>query len=95
MKATGNSQAPSGKGKRGSKKVVEIPELTDEDKSRIEAEKAQEARLKERHKGIYTRIVAKRGYELTEQKDIIVEWTHVHKLANKFNDSQIEALHMA
>lgn len=83
-----------GKSNRGRKpKQVEVPELTEEEKARLEAEKLAQEALKERHKAIFSRIVARRGYELTDQKDIIIEWTHVHKLADKFKDNQIEAIH--
>lgn len=87
------SKPGKSRGKPKPEKVVELPALTDEDRARIEEEQVKKAELEARHKGIYTRIVGRRGYELTDRKDIIVEWTHVHKLAGKFNDAQIEAIH--
>lgn len=87
------SKPSKSRGKPKPEKVVELPALTDEDRARIEEEQVKKAELEARHKGIYTKIVGRRGYELTDRKDIIVEWTHVHKLAGKFNDAQIEAIH--
>jgi uncharacterized coiled-coil protein SlyX len=90
----GKQQGSKGKGKgKTTAKPVEILVLTDEEKAKIEEEKAKQDELKARYKAIYGRIVARRGFELTEKRDLIVEWQNIHNLADEYSDMQIEAIH--